>query len=546
MSRRLCFVLLLVIGSCCVTTLKAEEEAEKEKAPEINVGERLFLETRFAQFFSVHATDFNRELASGDPVMSKTKHQGGDLPGPFVGKSMNCRACHLVDEHVKSPQGGMRTYADFAPRSPIPQRGDGKTLTLRNSPAQVNASVKRADMAFHFDGEFETMEDLVIGTMTGRNFGWLASEEQQARAQIAKVIRADNGQFPLSAESGGSYAKVFKGLDLDIPAKYRLPPQYRIDISKASDEQILQAVATLIAAYVTDLKFHQDDRGYNRSPYDVFLRKNNLPPAPAEGQSPLQYGRDLSARLGKLEHPEWVSGKDGSFKFHHQEFAFGEKELQGLKIFLREAPGGDDKQGVQPSGIGNCIACHQPPHFTDFAFHNTGVSQEEYDSIHHAGAFAAMHIPDEQERAALFAGDHSRRLENNPFADIPSLEHPGHTDLGLWNVFLNPQVPKPQAALMRIVKAQHAGVSSERDLLAATIAAFKTPGLRDLGHSAPYFHTGRFDDLTQAVGFYQRTSNLARDGLVRNADPQLANIHVGKSDVALLAAFLRSLNEDYE
>ncbi|HBH81667.1 MAG TPA: hypothetical protein DDY39_17720, partial [Nitrospira sp.] len=52
-------------------------------------------------------------------------------PGPFKGRSMNCRACHLVDDVLEAPGGGMRSYTDFARRSPIPARADGKTVAVR-------------------------------------------------------------------------------------------------------------------------------------------------------------------------------------------------------------------------------------------------------------------------------------------------------------------------------------------------------------------------------------------------------------------------------
>ena len=46
--------------------------------------------------------------------------------------------------------------------------------------------------------------------------------------------------------------------------------------------------------------------------------------------------------------------------------------------------------------------------------------------------------------------------------------------------------------------------------------------------------------------FYRASAELARNAALRNADPELARIRLSGDDVALLAAFLRSLNEDYE
>lgn len=135
--------------------LPATSIAEDEfDPPEIAMGERLFLETRFAQFFATRGT-------GGDPVMETTETTGEPLPGPFTGQSMNCAACHLVDQQLETSGGGMRTYADFARRSPLQSREDGKTHAVRNSPPLVNASLLRTKrpgfrggVMFHLTGNF--------------------------------------------------------------------------------------------------------------------------------------------------------------------------------------------------------------------------------------------------------------------------------------------------------------------------------------------------------------------------------------------------------
>jgi len=83
-------------------------------------------------------------------------------------------------------------------------------------------------------------------------------------------------------------------------------------------------------------------------------------------------------------------------------------------------------------------------------------------------------------------------------------------------------------------------------LLPKTVALFKTPSLRGLAFSGPYLHTGRKDTLEEVIEFYIRMSKLARAGKLRNADRQLSGIFLSAEDIAPLAAFLRSLNEDYE
>ena len=88
--------------------------------------------------------------------------------------------------------------------------------------------------------------------------------------------------------------------------------------------------------------------------------------------------------------------------------------------------------------------------------------------------------------------------------------------------------------------------NDQAQLLEASVGLFKTPGLRDLGHSTPYLHDGSADTLEDVISFYVETSALAQAGDLRNAAPELLDVHLGPDDVAPLAAFLRALNEDYE
>ena len=214
--------LIMLVGVIGIPlTLMGQEEAADP--PEVALGERLFLETRFSQFFKAFLDTgggINNPLPTGDPVVDQTATTHAPLPGPFSGTSINCRSCHLVDEHVETPGGGMRTYADFARRSPVPDRTDDPAHTAtRNAPALVNASLPRdAGLLLHFDGEFASVEDLVRGTFAGRNFGWRPGEKRQAIATIARVIREDDGQGALAADFGGlPYSVVLAGISPQIP-----------------------------------------------------------------------------------------------------------------------------------------------------------------------------------------------------------------------------------------------------------------------------------------------------------------------------------------
>lgn len=599
-----------------------------------NVGERFFLETRFSRFFYTNSGgNVNFVLTNGDPVMDTTASIYGPLPGTFAGQAMNCRACHLVEEHLNTAN---RTYADFAPRSPVPANGDGITHASRNSIDLVNSLVPRTTPLFlHYDGQFVSVQDLIISTFTGRNFGWQPSEYATARAHIVQVIRHDDGLGGLAQQYGGSsYAEAFAG-NSGIPLQYRIQPDYSLydvtitnasDPNYVSDERIIQGMAALIQSYMETLVFAQDQNGlFNGSPYDVFLIKNRLPRAPAANETPMEYSRRLRSQIANLANPQFVSDPaDGHMFMHNQRFQFGPTELAGLKIFLTED--NPPFSTAIPGRTGNCIACHAPPAFTDFLFHNTGAAQEEYDAIHGAGSFLVLSVPDLGVRQT----NYNAYLPPTPvhpnapgtFITPPSLGSPGQVDLGLWNVFANPDFPNPQPALQQILPlllpipapkisrtaiignefifggtdgvpgwTYHVLSSTNLSLPAAawnmvatnqfdgtgnfnvtnitlataekyyrvlaaapsaaqalprTIALFKTPDLRDLASSEPYFHTGRINTLPAAIAFYQNVSAQARAGLIRNAAPKLTGISLDNSAVAPLVAFLRSLDEDYE
>jgi hypothetical protein len=253
---------------------------------------------------------------------------------------------------------------------------------------------------------------------------------------------------------------------------------------------------------------------------------------------------------GNLSNPSLF----GKFQFHgNQPFVFGAQELAGLKIFLTEPaiPPTASPAEELAGKVGNCLACHAAPNFTDFKLHNTGVAQREFDDPavgagHAAGSFIALSVP-----------SLATRTDN----DLPATEeHPGAserfrsipsagttlTDLGVWNVFLNPDMPNPQAKIRAILCDEHLPAACPPDsvLLDEAIARFKTPGLRDLGHSAPYMHNGLFNTLDNAVGFYLGSSSSARAGTLRNGAAALQGIALLPADIAPLVAFLKSLNED--
>jgi hypothetical protein len=541
-------VALLPLG--CGSGKAPQFETDVDVTPaEQNIGERFFVETRFAQYFAANMTDVNAPLGVGDPVVAQTQTLNGPLPGPFAGQSINCRSCHFVVEFQGVRGAGNRTYADFTTRSPIPRAMNGFTLTPRNAMQMVGSLQPHAGSTFlHFDGEFTDPADLVKTTLTGRNFGWGPTEYPQAVAHISNIIRNDNGKNTPAAQFGCGlpYSKIFLGTDPTIPADCKLPAQYRLDVTSATDEQIVDDIAQMVAQYADGLRFQQDEVGrYIGSPYDVFLRVNHLPVQPRAGETGPQYNQRLYGLLQSLDNPIWVTSKDGSFKYHAQPFAFGATEFAGLKIFLRAAVNATD--GSQHAG--NCAACHVAPDFTDFQFHNNGAAQEEYDVANGAGAFSQLTVPGLSERTANFdlylpvSANHPNASERFRHAAVAG--SPQFADLGLWNVYLNPDISNPQANLSALICANVQNCAVDQGL-PTTIAKFKTPTLRDAEDSQPYFHNGSKPKFNDIVEFYIQMSQLARQGALRNAPLEFSGMSLSEGDVNALVAFLMSLTEDYD
>ncbi|MDT8402990.1 hypothetical protein [Sulfuriflexus sp.] len=496
----------ILIASLGLGLIASHLQAEDEIVPaEEILGERLFLETRFAQ-------SYMNNPAQADPVLDKTATLQGMRPGPFKGTNMSCRACHMVDEHKDTAMAGMRTYADFARRSPVPAREDRQATAVRNSQSLVGIN-RQKDTVFHHDGEFPTLQDLVRATFTGRNMGWLAGEEKQAEQHIAAVIRGDDGKGALAREFGGSYTNALGGRVGDSV----LPAQYRLDVSEASDTEILDAVAELVTVYISALDFSRDEQGhYNGSAYDAFLAKNQLPRRPQQGESDKAYAQRLHKAMQSLAAVAYVGGKDGKLALHEQAFRFAGQELAGMRIFF---------------GKGNCVSCHTPPTFSDYNFHNTGVSQTAYDALHGQGAFMQLAIP-----GTVDPDQHYR--------DIAAKDRPGYTDLGIWNILGNPATSLMHQNVLR--KRLCASACEPNMAMAKSIAAFKTPLLRDLGHNAPYMHDGSKDTLEDVLAHYVQVAHLARAGKLRNSSADIEAVSLTASDIKPLAAFLRALNEDYE
>jgi cytochrome c peroxidase len=157
---------------------------------------------------------------------------------------------------------------------------------------------------------------------------------------------------------------------------------------------------------------------------------------------------------------------------------------RGLKLFV---------------GAGQCDLCHSGADFTDGQFHNVGLPT----------------LPGEEDDVGREAG--IRILLANPFNAAGPYSDAPHGQRAQRVQFLAP----PEAML----------------------GAFKTPTLRNIALTGPYFHDGRFATLGEAVKFYADGKIASRGRMVGMREATLDLVpHFTPGQIDDLVAFLKTLN----
>ncbi len=186
--------------------------------------------------------------------------------------------------------------------------------------------------------------------------------------------------------------------------------------------------------------------------------------------------------------------KDSRFDQFYEEIAAGatrskaldDQEAAGLKVFI---------------GDGKCISCHIGPNFTDWKFHNIGVEQTG-PNIPYVDTGRESGLPLVVTDPFNCAGKYSDRADKGGCA--------------VSSIMVDANAALPYAG------------------------AFKTPGLRSVSQTAPYFHTGEEQTLDDVVDHYDEGGDGG--GFSGNVDPNVTPLDLTEEQKAALVAFLRSLD----
>lgn len=384
------------------------------------------------------------------------------IGNPGANLATSCRTCHVPPE----ASGGERKWADQLAFSVMPANDRGSKLeTARNTPTLLDVT---AETSLPSDGQYDSLTAYLAHKLVSEHMGWRPGEEDQAKMEIQALLMNDDGTDPLAE---GTYAEHFNAVK-------------GVDVLAFNPDEALDAVIESITDYLGTVVTRR------ASAYDAIMFLNRIQEGLAgEEDTPQELSGRMFGRIANEEGRVLI-------KFPA---VYDEDAYQGLKTFMRVTPTWSSSIEGEETNIGNCIACHVPPRFTDHKFHNIGVSQFAYDAVHGEGAFMnlAPGEPSEKTRA---------RVDN---AD------PDKADLGRWNV-----------------------APSEEN-----IGAFKTPKLRNPRGTNPYLHDGSAATIEEAIRVHLRAADLARDGKLRNPDPELLKITgITDKDVTQLVAFIETLN----
>ncbi len=232
----------------------------------------------------------------------------------------------------------------------------------------------------------------------------------------------------------------------------------------------------------------------------------------AEANFSLFFGMALQAYQATLvsndaPYDRWAKGDHS---------ALSTEQMTGLGLFM---------------GKGKCINCHAGPAFTT----------------------AANRIPDGllggtvKRLNDMIMGNGGRAVYDEGFYNIGVTRTGDDPGVGGLDRFGNPLsfagVAKQSTTKFLSFEDQLPNVTVWPSTRIAVQGAFKTPSLRNVELTAPYFHNGSVSTLKDVVVFYNRGGNFARNNLP-DLDADIHPLGLNDSEVDALVAFMRGLTDD--
>lgn len=192
----------------------------------------------------------------------------------------------------------------------------------------------------------------------------------------------------------------------------------------------------------------------------------------------VNYGKALGAYFRRL-----TSGDSPFDRFMAgKKDALGDSAQRGAQLFVGKA---------------RCSGCHNGPAFTDNRFHNLGVPQ---------------------------TGDHVPATDDGRFKDVPPLLSSPFNSAGVYS-------DAPDVGATKLSGLTNPMPESARGM-------FRTPGLRGVGLTEPYMHSGQIATLEEVIDFYDAGGDTPVSG---TKSPFLIPLGLTAQEKEDLVAFLYSL-----
>ena len=177
-------------------------------------------------------------------------------------------------------------------------------------------------------------------------------------------------------------------------------------------------------------------------------------------------------------------------------------------------------------GKGKCANCHGGAEFTNASIRRRLITDR---------------------MSSMIMGDGGRAVYDEGFYNISVTPTAEDVGVGGTDPFGNP-LSFSGVAKQSLLKFQYLENGLANVLVTplsriAVQGAFKTPGLRNVELTAPYFHHGGVATLEQVVEFYNRGGNFAAANRA-NLDADIQPIGLNSTEKAALVAFLKALTDE--
>ncbi|HEY0683275.1 MAG TPA: cytochrome c peroxidase [Steroidobacter sp.] len=220
-------------------------------------------------------------------------------------------------------------------------------------------------------------------------------------------------------------------------------------------------------------------------------------------------------------------------------YGFGKKELAGLNLFVNE---------------GKCLDCHAGPELTKASVRHTqggktaisAMALGQGTAVYDAGFYNIGVTPTTDD-----VGRGGNDLNGYPLAYSRQALYERLELLPMrFPIIGNDGLPAKDEDLGSAVcqDANANGICEPSDPIepafqrVAVDGAFKTPGLRNVELTGPYFHNGGVATLRQVVQFYNRGGNFCRLN-ARDLDKSIVPLGLSAEQETQLVAFLTSLTD---